>query len=266
MDTRPTTLLECRYGKMLFLTRDSYIGRSLEVYGEYSESESTVFRQIVGAGHVVAEVGANIGAHTVQLAKLAGATGAVHAFEPQRIIFQLLCANLALNELRNVYAYQMAAGQTPGVLKTLPLDYDAVNNFGGLSLIGAERGEDVPVITLDSRALPSLRLLKIDVEGMEANVLLGAQQTIARHRPFLYVENDRKANSPQLISLIEGLGYDLWWHLAPLHNPQNFRGHGDDIFPGVISINLLCTPKEMSITANGFRKVAGPNDWWEETT
>jgi len=248
---------------MLFLTRDTYIGHSLEVYGEYGESESTVFRQIVGTGHVVAEIGANIGAHTVQLAQLAGPTGAVHAYEPQRIIFQLLCANLALNDLRNVYAYQMAVGQTQGVLKTLPLDYGAVNNFGGLSLIGADHGEDVPVIRLDSRTLPSLRLLKVDVEGMEADVLLGAQQTIAQHRPFLYVENDRKANSPQLISLIEGLGYDVWWHLALLHNPENFRGHGDDIFPGVVSVNLLCTPKEMSITASGVRKVAGPDDWWE---
>ncbi len=260
-----TTLRDCRYGRMLFLTRDHYIGRSLAAYGEYCEGESIVFRQIVGPGHIVVEVGANIGAHTVHLAKLAGPGGAVHAFEPQRIIFQLLCANIALNDLHNVYAHQAAAGRAAGLLKTLPLDYGAVNNFGGLSLIGVEIGESVPVITLDSHELPSLRFLKIDVEGMEIDVLLGAQRTIAQHRPFLYVENDRRANSEQLITLIESYGYDLWWHLPTLHNPDNFAGHAEDIFPGVISINLFCAPKEMAIKANGFRKVAGPTDWWEET-
>jgi FkbM family methyltransferase len=251
---------------MLFLTRDQYIGRSLAVYGEYSESEAAVFSQIVGAGHVVVEVGANMGAHTVHLAKLAGPGGAMHAFEPQRAIFHLLCANIALNGLDNVYAHQEAVGRAPGLLKTLPLDYGAENNFGGLSLIGTEHGEDVPVITLDSLDLPSLRLLKVDVEGMEVDVLLGAERTIARHRPILYVENDRRENSGQLITLLESYGYDLWWHLAPLHNPDNFAGYGEDIFPGVISMNLLCTPKEMSINAPGLRKVAGPTDWWEQTT
>ena len=194
-----TRLKDCRHGRMLFLKRDVYIGRSLDVYGEFSELEGELFAQLLQPGAVVIEVGANIGAHTVHLAKLVGPQGAVLAFEPQRVIHQLLCANVALNELFNVHSFHAAAGRAPGSLKVPPLDYAAENNFGGLSLGGASTGEDVPVVTLDGFNLPAVRLLKVDVEGMEADVLLGARQLIARHRPVLYVENDRRDKSEALI-------------------------------------------------------------------
>jgi FkbM family methyltransferase len=263
-DQSVTQLKECRHGKMLFLRRDVYIGRSLDLYGEFSELEGVVFRQLVGPDQVVVEVGANIGAHTVHLAKLVGPRGMVIAFEPQRIIFQLLCANVALNELFNVRTYHAAAGQQPGALKVPPLDYAAANNFGGLSLGHAAQGENVPVMTLDQLVLPSLRLLKIDVEGMEIDVLSGARQLIAKHRPILYVEDDRRPNSERLISLIEDMGYSMWWHTPPLFNPDNFNRCAENIMGRVVSANLLCMPNEMAVTIHGFRKVTGPGDWWGE--
>jgi FkbM family methyltransferase len=152
-----------------------------------------VFAQLLSPGDVVFEVGANIGAHTVQLASLVGDNGQVHALEPQRIIFQLLCANVALNDAFNVRAYQVAVGQCGGTSKVPPIDYRRPgSNFGGVSLIGCAAGEDVPLIALDSLASPALRLLKIDVEGMKLAVIAGARRQIVRHRPGLYVENDRR--------------------------------------------------------------------------
>jgi FkbM family methyltransferase len=257
-----TVLKETRHGRMLFLSSDSYIGRSLDLYGEYSEGEAVVFRQLMRPGDVAVEVGANIGVHTVTLAKLAGAAGLVIAFEPQRIIFQLLCANLALNGLINVIARHAAAGAEAGSINVPRLDYAMDNNFGGMALGHAEGGEPVPVVALDSLTLPSLRLLKIDVEGMERAVLSGARQTIARHRPILYVENDRRAHSAELIGMIGEQGYAMWWHAPPLFNPNNFRGHAENVFGAVVSINLLCTPKEMDVRMEGFRAVSGPADWW----
>ena len=260
----PATLLkDCRHGKFLFLRRDQYVGRSLDLYGEFSELEATLFEQIVHTGDVVVEVGANIGAHTARLARLVGPRGTVVAFEPQRFIFQLLCANVALNELFNVYAYQFAVGAEPGSLNVPPLDYRAANNFGGISLPGKAVGEQVRIMPLDQFGLPSLRLLKIDVEGMEIGVLHGARKSIARYRPILYVENDRKQHSEALIGLIESYGYNLWWHFPPLFNPANFAGNTDNVFGGTSSINLLCMPKESQLVIEGFRKVTGPTDWWQ---
>ena len=262
---QPAMLLkDCRHGKMLFLKRDKYIGRSLDVYGEFSELEGKLFSQIVRPGQTVVEVGANIGAHTVHLAKLVGPKGSVLAFEPQRVIFQILCANVAINELFNVRTFQAAAGGEAGSLKVPALDYAAENNFGGVSLRNAAAGEDVPVIALDSLNLPSLHMLKIDVEGMEADVLSGARGLIARHRPFMYVENDRKEKSEGLITLIGELGYDMWWHTPYLFNPDNFNKAGNNIFGTIVSVNLVCIPKESTSKLKGFLKVSGPADWWKK--
>jgi FkbM family methyltransferase len=257
-----TILKQCRHGNMLFLRSDQYVGRSMEVYGEFSELEGDLFAQLLGPGDTVVEVGANIGAHTVHLAKLVGAGGKVYAFEPQRVIFQIMCANLALNALFNVYAYHAGLGSVPGTLRVPPTDYADVGNFGGLSLTDASVGEDVSILTLDGFDLPALKVLKIDVEGMEYEVLSGARQTIARHRPAIYVENDRQEKSARLIELIETLGYDMYWHLPTLYNPNNYAGNRENIFGGIVSINLLCIPRELSLTMQGFRKVTGPNDWW----
>jgi FkbM family methyltransferase len=258
-----TALKDCRHGRMLYLRSDVYIGRSLELYGEYCEGESELFAQLLSPGQVVIEVGANIGAHTVHLAKLVGPSGMVLAFEPQRIVFCLLCANLALNEQFHARPVHAAVGKEASMVAVPVLDPRASQNFGGLSLAQPGGGEEVPVVMLDRYRLPSLRLLKIDVEGMEVDVLLGARQTIVTHRPIIYVENDRRENSARLIGTIQDLGYRLFWHLPRLFNPNNFAGHGENVFPGIVSINMMCVPAEMPVTVTGFRPVTGPDDSWD---
>src|SRR5437870_1047961 len=89
-------LRRCRHGLMLYNLNDTYIGAMLEKYGEFSEGETDVFHQLVRPGMTVVEVGANVGAHTLSIARLVGPQGRVLAFEPQRSIFQMLCANLAM--------------------------------------------------------------------------------------------------------------------------------------------------------------------------
>jgi FkbM family methyltransferase len=262
MEFSTIALKQCRHGPMLYPRGDTYVGRSLDLYGEYSEHEGRLFEQVLGPGHVVVEVGANLGAHTVHLAKLVGPGGAVLAFEPQRPMFYLLCANLALNEQFQARAHQAAMGSAPGSIKVPLLDVGATQNFGGLSLGRREGGEDIPLITLDSLALRALRLLKIDVEGMESEVILGGRETITRLRPVLYVENDRREHSARLIGMIEELGYDLYWHMPPLFNPDNFAGRTDNVFAGTVSVNMLGVPKEMGVKVPGLRRVAGPQDWW----
>jgi FkbM family methyltransferase len=249
-----TVLRECRYGRMLYLRNDVYIGRSLELYGEYCEAESALFAQLLSPGQVVIEVGANIGAHTVHL----GPGGMMLAFEPQRIIFSLLCANLALNEQFHVRPIHAAIGEADGLVKLPALDPYATQNFGGFSVRGRNTGDDVPVFTLDRYGLPSLRLIKIDVEGMEAEVLRGASKLIARHRPVIYCENDRRDGSAALIGLIQQYGYDLYWHLPALYSPNNFAGNPEDVFPGVISVNMVCFPAETQQPVANLRRVSGP--------
>jgi FkbM family methyltransferase len=259
-----TSLKPCRHGKMLFLKHDTYVGRSLDAYGEWSELECKVFGAIVRKGDIVVEAGSNVGAHTIQLAKLVGPAGKIVAFEPQRLLFQILCANLALNEMFNCYAYQAAVGSAAGILKVPQLDLYATQNFASLSLGHAGEGMDVPVIALDSLDLPSLRFLKADVEGMEIEVLQGARRTIEKHRPILYLENDRRENSPALITLVFELGYDIYWDAPPIFNPNNFNGNADNIFKNTVSINIVCIPRDRrEFRIEGSRPVTSPTDWFD---
>lgn len=257
----------CRHGLMLFNPKDAYVGRSLDRYGEFSEGEVQLFAQLVRAGDVVVEVGANLGALTLPLAKLAGPTGRVFAFEPQRILFQTLCANLALNSVTNVVARNEAAGAASGVLAVPMLDYTHAANYGGLPL-GPEADwagkenipvEEVPVVTLDSVQLLRCRLLKVDVEGMEADVLAGATETIARCRPLLYVENDRTEKSERLVAAMKALGYTLYWHTPPLYLSDNFHKLADNVFGNVLSFNVLGVPAEWAdFQLTGFVPMTDP--------
>jgi FkbM family methyltransferase len=254
-------LKQTRHGPMLYNRHDAYIGRSLDEYGEFSPGEVDVFRQVLKPGDVVIEAGANIGAHTVPLAQFVGRSGAVHAFEPQRAIFQMLCANLALSALPNVFARQAAVGAQAGSIVVPQFDYDRPNNFGGLALGGLSQGaappggETVPVLTIDSLELSSLALIKIDVEGMEADVLEGARATIARHKPILYVENDREEKSAALIALIASLGYRLYWHAPPMFAERNLYQNPVNTFGNTVSRNMLCLHASLPAQIRGLAEV-----------
>lgn len=256
-DAEFNRLRDCRHGAMLYNANDSSIGRSLDLYGEFSEGEVDVFRQIVHPGDIVLDIGANIGAHTVFFAKATGPTGGVLAFEPQRLVFQVLCANMALNSLSHVWCFQQALGERPGSIFVPALDPRRLNDFGALELhdlaAPGAAGDRVPIIRMDSLGLPACRLIKIGVAGMETQALRGATGLIARFRPVLYVENDRPECSDELIRYIDTQRYDMFWHTAPLYNPENFLRNPDNVFGASISKHMLCMPRESGIAIDGPR-------------
>lgn len=258
----PYRLKKCKYGNFLYNRADHYIGRSLDTYGEYVDQEIQLLMGLLEPGDFVVEAGANMGADTVPLARRVGMKGHVLAIEPQRIVHQLLCANVALNGLANVTTPWCAVGAKPGEVIVPPLDYGKVNNFGGISLKTEGAGERVPVVPLDQFELPKCALLKVDVEGMERDVLLGADTLIKKARPIIYVENNGGSSSPPLIRHLLDLGYYLFWHTPPLFNAKNFAGKPDNIFGGTVSCNMLCMPPghaKEGVT-QGMRAVLGADD------
>ncbi len=249
-----------RHGLMAYNINDLFVGRSLDCYGEYSHGETLLFAQLAAPGGCVLDVGANIGALTLSLAQVVGPRGAVIAIEPQRAVFQLLCANLALNEIGNVRAVHAAAGHEAGQAFIPVTDFSKPGNFGGIEL-SSEGGERVGMLTIDSLQLPACQFIKIDVEGREHSVIAGAAGTIARFQPALYVENDRRHQSPDLIRQIRDLGYACYWHLPPLYQPDNFYRNPTNVFPGIVSIDMLCLPGGDPRKVEGMRPVTGPDDW-----
>ena len=216
-------LKKSKYGYCLYNKFDMYVGKSIEYYGEYCDNEVKMFSQICKSGDIVVEVGANIGTHTLALANLVGKNGKVFAFEPQRIVFQTLCANIALNSILNTYTYQLAVGSESGVVHIPDINYQNIGNFGGVSVDSLANGEKVDLIKLDDfLEIDSLKLIKIDVEGMEVEVLKGAKRLINTYTPMLYIENDRVEKSQELIEFLWELGYRLYWHIPSLFNQKNY--------------------------------------------
>jgi FkbM family methyltransferase len=251
-----------REGYVVYNANDIYIGRAVERYGEYGEIEAQLLRQLCRPGAVVVEVGANIGTHTQALSRCVGETGYVYAYEPQRVVFQTLCANLAVNSIVNVDARPSAAGAEAGFVLIPDIDYAQLGNFGGVDVSSFSSGRKVRKVRLDDDLeLERLDLIKIDVEGMELDVLKGADGLIRRLRPALYVENDRSAQSEALIRHVAGLGYRLYWHLPPLFNPDNFFSESENLYPNVVSGNMLCLPRDHPQDVQGLKEIVDPSEY-----
>jgi FkbM family methyltransferase len=245
---------------MMALETDIYIGRAIATYGEYCPAEWAALRQMIRPGMNVIEAGANMGTHSVDMAR-ACAPGIFYAFEPQPRLFQILAGNLALNNIANALVYPEGCGDAEGEAIVPWANYDQEDNFGGIGL-KQTGGQGVPVRirTIDSLGLQQCGLIKIDVEGFEPRVIRGAIETIGRCRPILYVENDRAAQQQEVIDLIAGLNYRMFWHLPLLFSPDNFRGETRNIYGNTVSINMLCLPREKGAEVRGLQEV-DPASW-----
>jgi FkbM family methyltransferase len=243
------TLVKGRDAFYLANENDSYVGRSLIEYGEYGQEEFDLLSKLVNPGHYIVEIGANIGAHTVRLAKQVGLGGRVVAYEPQPVVFQALAGTIALNSLMNVDCFPYGVGRMEGKVMFPAIDYRKPNNFGGLGLTDLPEGTTpIRIVRFDDvYAYERLDLMKIDVEGMERDVLEGARASIERFQPVLYVENDQQKKSPELIQWLFDAGYRLWWHVPALYHPDNYFGNKENIFEGVRNINMLGIPKTQSV-------------------
>jgi FkbM family methyltransferase len=206
------------------------VGYSLLRDGVYESGEITLLRNLLdlrrkhyGDGVVAVDCGANVGVHTIELAKHMTGWGTVLAFEAQERVYYALAGNIAINNCFNARAINAAVSNQSGTMKIPQPNYLAHASFGSLELRKQDKTEfigqeidyseekmvSVPVVHLDALNFPRLDLIKIDVEGMEIDVLAGAAKCIGERRPILFVEalkNDQSA----LRAWLEGAGYSVY--------------------------------------------------------
>lgn len=245
---------DSRYGPIIFPDKDKYVGRSFDLYGEFSYHEVDFLKELIEPGNVVIDVGANIGGITIPLAQKLGPSGYMIAFEPQQYMYYVLCGNIAINNLINTACFLRLVGDTDGEVKPVPtFDYEKEANFGNNFSRESENALPVATCTIDSLNLSHLNLLKIDVEGSELEVLLGAGKTIQRTRPFVYVEAEKEDKATEIIEFLEKFDYKCIFHRPPLFNPNNFNGEKEDVFDTIVdgkivnlivSGNIFAYPKE----------------------
>lgn len=252
---------QAKHGAFRYPPFDQYIGRSLKLYGQWCESEVDLFSQLVREGDTVVDAGANIGSYSVPLSKIVGPTGTLYAFEPQPVLSSLLSTNLIENNCTNARVLTIALGDETGSVTVPDFDYFKPKNFGGISFTGQRKRVQkticAPLMKLDDVISPSrLRLMKIDVENMELQCLLGARNLITKFKPFIYMEFDREEFSKDILSLLQKWGYTCYLHTSRLYLKNNFKHNTDNVFGNTICRNLLCAPPKTEIA--GLKKVSFP--------
>ena len=249
-------IADCRHGRMAFLRNDNIIGRSLRLYGEWAEAEIELAKVFLRPGDRVLDVGANIGTHSIAYGLLVGESGEVISCEPHPYMFELLSRNTRENSPSQVKLLNTAVGASSG---TLWMDLPAQE--ATLNFVSLQASEALPVQEpqkmwvqkarvqvardcLDNLDQGPVRLLKIDVEGSEIQVLQGASQLLTNHRPIVMAESNTTAYSWPVIQSLQSHDYVIYMHYAPIFHPGNFRGEQRNIFGPCGEATLVAIPQE----------------------
>jgi FkbM family methyltransferase len=191
---------------------------------DFERTERDFLNAFLKPGDVFVDVGANIGIFSLIAARRVGKKGRVYAFEPTPETFSRLQDNVKLNRFLNIQCFEQALSDEAGAFRFFISEdgFDAWN-----SLAQPTRGKPIGTIVTKSDTLDhfvrernlagKLAMIKIDVEGWEARVLVGGHETLSRDdAPLLQVEfTDEAAASAgssclELYHTLQGLGYELF--------------------------------------------------------
>lgn len=207
-------------GGEVFADLSDYVGKSAFYVGDLDRKITWVCKQIVREGDTVLDIGANIGVVTVLLSDLVGLNGVVHSFEPNPELSELLKKTIDHNEIGNVTLHPFGLGLKKGRLELVIPD----GNRGAASLIRNKKTANTKAVKVDintldevfgTQDLTSIRLIKIDVEGFEGDVFLGAQKLLSAVQPdaILFELNERveeKLSDETLLKILRNYGYDFF--------------------------------------------------------
>lgn len=209
--------ISAKTGKYFVLNNDTGVSRALSSTRQYQPTILKACLAEISQGDVVLDLGANLGTFTVPFAK-AVRSGTVHAFEPQRVIFQLLCANVFINGLPNVWTHNVGlsdSNRSSKIKTKYRADYTYFDKMPfSQCTVSDEVGEAIELRTLDSYGFEKIDLIKIDVELHELQCIQGAMETLEKCRPVIVMElperrPDQITIAKQVRELLIGLGYNI---------------------------------------------------------
>jgi FkbM family methyltransferase len=187
--------------ELVFLAQPSVqVGWHVTFFGTYEPELREIFRAVLHPRGIAIDVGANVGWHTLLMARLVGPAGRVLAIEPNASVRRRLEDNVSINRLSQVAIIPSAMSDADEAVDFYgPAAEDAGSGSG--HIVRGERSSKQTTVPVDARRLDAivadaqlerLDLIKIDVEGLEWAVLHGGEQTIAKFRPFIVFEYDAR--------------------------------------------------------------------------
>jgi FkbM family methyltransferase len=236
-------------------TLDLDLGEMIDVavyLEQYEPDVHAALHRYCKPGMTVLDIGANMGTHTFTMAKLVTPGGAVYAFEPTEFAYTKLVHNLSLNDLPHVRAERIALANCDR--ERQPIDYrSSWRTGGGRSDSGTGSADFVRLDTWAARrGIPSVDLIKIDIDGNEFDALAGGRAVLERSRPSIVMEAvwphfaDDGRNP---FRLLQALGYHFW----DAKSGDEYRHITDmaRLFPAgdrsmTFSINLIALPAALA--------------------
>lgn len=227
---------------------------SLYLIGSFEPATRRALGRLVQPGFNVLDVGANIGAHTLYLGRLVGASGKVVACEPTDFAFTKLERNISLNDdlAKRIIALQCFLG-SPERTQLPEQIYSGWPLIGGTDLHPEHLGTEQSTQRARSRTLdevvqacdmPRVDLIKMDVDGFECDVLSGASATLTNDGPIFvmeiapYVLQERGKSVNELLDYFNAHGYKFYDEKDGADTPIDVRARAEKIRQGE-SINVI---------------------------
>jgi len=234
------------------------IDLAIFLLGVFERRTLLACRRHLRTGDIAIDVGANIGSHTLHLARRVGSSGRVFAFEPTAFAHRKLLANIALNPAlaARVTAEQImlvdsgARTLAPQLYSSWPLTTTAPVHAKHLGRLMDTAGARVVSLDeyLESARVSSVALIKVDVDGHECSVLRGALGAITRFRPVIvmeiapYVLQEAGHDLNDLVEIVASLGYELRDQRTESVLPTNAAGLRA-LIPEGAGVNVVARPR-----------------------
>ena len=237
---------------------DNIIGLLLNLYGEYTESELKVLKQLIQPGFITYDIGANNGYHTVGLASV---SKHVYSFEPNEKNLYLLKLNTV--DYDNVTILDYAVSDDIGMCMIQDYDLDGSGNYGDLKV--SDSGQLCKMTTIDhlvetKQILPP-NVVKIDVEGHEYKVIDGMRDTIKNNLPIIMYEHMHGDDLPKVYDVLTELGYEIYWFPAAYYTEDNYKKSKNDSWRYNQVINALALPHYLQAQTNLPKKTSREQTW-----
>ena len=202
--------------------KNGCVDEVIENTGRWEPELETLLKKLLVKGGVFLDIGANIGYHSLAVAKKYSNSVQVYSFEPQPSLCSQINASIKKNNLTNIHVVPFALSNQDGELQiNIPEE-----NVGGSSLIpnlnyhiAFKRPVLIQVKTLDvlAKDYGRVNVIKLDVEGFELEVLQGGIQVLRSSRPVIVLEfspiiysYSQAVNANAIIDLLEGIGYSFY--------------------------------------------------------
>jgi FkbM family methyltransferase len=241
-------LIKTANGFQYVIYPDDFIGRCLKHCGYFAPTEIFFLEKLIAETDNVMEIGANIGSHCVPLATK-NRKGKYICFEPQLDIYKMLVSNTVLNGHTHVTSYNYGIGDKDTTIFYNDKRSVMAGNRGAFSILTANSQGDantfLKVRKLDYfeelQSLKSLKLIKIDVEGMECTVTNSIKPFIVKHQPILFIEYT-PTTFFELVNIVKSLDYDVFYFVTSSNEYDILVGK-KDTQQRVGDTNILCYPK-----------------------